>query len=293
MKWNRYLLLILMVSPVLGFSQDSFKGGSKEKFEESKQKIAAGLDAAGKEKLEIALRVLAMSAIYDRDHQSQLRKQSFDELVRRRLNGKDLAETYALANDYVKADHQRKIDKLEKEMSVLEAKKQKSDALKAKLSVLKAKPLRVDSLNGAFVIFCAFTNESDQVLTTYETVIGYGSTQDLNDGWSGIKGAEDGVVFAPKETKILSSAFSFATVKENSHVIDWQGMKFPSTDFAAYNLAMDCYTSMLVLKGVKYELKNEDRLSPKEEQDLSKYRSSLDQLKTNIPVLDDLIVKKP
>ncbi|MCX2454156.1 hypothetical protein OQX61_22995 [Pedobacter sp. PLR] len=293
MKWNRYLLLILIVFPVLGFSQDSFKGGSKEKFEESKQKIVASLDAAEKEKLEIALRVLAMSAIYDRDHESALKKQSFDELVRKRLNGKNLQETYELANQYVKADHQRKIDKLEKEMSVLDAKKKKSEALKAKLSVLKAKPLRVDSINGALVIFCAFTNESDQVLNTYETVIGYGSTADINDGWSGIKGLVDGAVFAPKETKILSSSFSFGTVKENADVIKWKEMKFPVTNFVDYNLAMDCYTSMLVLNGVKYELKNEERLSQQEEEELSKYRSTLDQLKSNIPVLDDLIVKKP
>ncbi|MBB2150574.1 hypothetical protein [Pedobacter gandavensis] len=293
MKWNRYLLLILIAFPVLGFSQDSFKGGSKEKFEESKQKISAGLDAAEKEKLEVALRVLALAAIYDKDHQPALKKQSFDELVWKRLNGKTLAETYELANQYIKADHQRKIEKLEKEMSVLEVKKRKSDALKAKLSVLKAKPLRVDSINGQFVIFCAFTNESDQVLNTYETVIGYGSTEDLNDGWSCIKAPVDSAVFAPKETKVLSCSFSFASVKENSNVIKWKEIKYPLTDFSAYKLAMDCYTSMLVLNGVKYELKNEERLSQQEEQDLSKYSANLDGLKANIPVLEDLIVKKP
>lgn len=293
MKWNSYLLLILMVFPVLAFSQDSFKGGSKEKFEASKEKITAGLDAAEKEKLEVALRVLALSAIYDRDHQPALKKESFDELVRKRLNGKTLQETYELANQYVKADHQRKIDMLEKEMSVLDTKKRKSDVLKAKLSVLKAKPLHVDSLAGQFVISCAFTNESDQVLNTYETVIGYGSTEDLEDGWSCIKGPVDGAVFAPKETKILTCSFSFATVKENAKVIKWKEIKYPVTDFGAYNLAMDCYTSMLVLNGVKYELKNEERLTQQEERDLSQYRASLDQLKSNIPVLDDLIVKKP
>ncbi|WP_316842000.1 hypothetical protein [Pedobacter gandavensis] len=292
-NWKKYLLLILMVIPVLGFSQERFKGGSKEKFDASKEKISANLDAAEKEKLEIALRVLAMAAIYDKSQQPALKKDSFDELVRKRLNGKDLLESYALANEFVKADHQRKIDKLEKEMSVLDAKKRKSDALKAKLSVLKAKPLRVDSINGAFVISCAFTNESDQILNTYEMVIGYGSTQDLNDGWSCLKRADSAVVFAPKETKILTCSFSFATVKENANVIKWKEMKFPLTDFSKYNLAMDCYTSMLVLNGIKYELKNEERLSEQEEQELAKYRASLEELKSNIPVLDDLIVKKP
>lgn len=292
MRWNRYLLLVLMALPILVFSQDTFKGGSKEKFEASKEKIAAQLDAAGKEKLEIALRVLAMAAIYDKEHQPALKKESFDELVRKRLNGKNLEESYALANEYVKADHQRKIVQLEKEMSVLDAKKRKSDALKAKLSVLRAKPLQVDSIKGQFVISCSFTNESDQVLTTYETVIGYGSTVDLNDGWSCIKGPDSGVVFAPKETKILTCAFSFATVKENSNVIKWKEIKYPLTDFNAYQLAMDCYTSMLVLNGEKYELKNEERLSEQEEQALAKYRKRLEELRANIPVLDDLIIKK-
>lgn len=292
MKWNRYPLLILIVFPALAFGQD-FKGGSKEKFEESKVKVAANLDAAGKEKLEIALRVLALSAIYDREHQPSLKKENFDELLRKRLNGKNLQETYALADQYVKADHQRKIDKLEKEMSTLDLKKRKSDGLKAKLSVLKAKPLRVDLVDGQFVIFCAFTNESDQVLTTYETVIGYGSTEDLNDGWSCIKGPVEGTVFAPGETKVLSCSYSFETVKQNSNVIKWKEMKFPLTDFSTYQLAMDCYTSMLVLNGTKYELKNEERLTPQEEHDLLKYRTSLEQLKSNVPVLNDLLIQKP
>lgn len=293
MKWNSYLLLILIVFPVLVFSQDRFKAGSKEKFNASKEKISASLDAAGKEKLELALRVLAFSAIYDRDHQPALKKANFDELVWKRLNGKNLEEAYALANQYIKEDHQRKIDKLEQEMRGLAVKKQKSDALKAKLSVLKAKPLRIDSVNGQFVILCAFTNESDQVLTAYETAIGYGSTEDLNDGWSCIKGPVEGTVFGAKETKVLSCSFSFETVKQNSNVIKWKEMKFPLTDFSACNLVMDCYTSMLVLNGVKYELKNEERLTEEEERELSKYNTALAQLNSSTPVLEDLIVKKP
>ncbi|WP_316820805.1 hypothetical protein [Pedobacter gandavensis] len=293
MIWKKYLLLILIIFPVLVFSQDTFKGGSKEKFDASKEKIAAQLDADEKEKLEVALRVLALSAIYDRDHQPALKKESFDELVRKRLNGRGLQEAYDMANQYVRADHQRKIAKLEQEMSGLDAKKRKSDALKAKLSVLKAKPLKVDSIHGQFVISCAFTNESDQVLKTYETVIGYGSTIDLNDGWSCIKAPDSGVVFAPKETKILTCAFSFGTVKENSNVIKWKEMKYPVSDFSSYNLAMDCYTSMLVINGQKYELKNEERLSAQEEEELAKFRKSLEDLKSNNPVLEDLIIKKP
>ncbi|ALL07333.1 hypothetical protein AQ505_18680 [Pedobacter sp. PACM 27299] len=293
MKWNSYLLLILIIFPVLVFSQDRFKGGSKEKFKASKDKIAAGLDAAGKEKLELALRVLAFSAIYDRDHQPALKKENFDELVWKRLNGKNLEEAYAMANQYVKEDYQRKVDKLEKEMGTLDAKKKKSDALKQKLGALKAKPLSVDVISGQFVILCAFTNESDQVLTTYETVIGYGSTTDINDGWSCVKGPAEGVSFAPKETKVLSCSFSFETVKQNSNVINWKEMTFPLTDFNTYHLAMDCYTNMLVLDGQKYELKNEERLTEQEEAELLKYKTELAQLKANVPALEDLIVKKP
>lgn len=286
------LFLLMVIFPGLAICQDVFKGGSKEKFEESRKKIEAGITEKEKDKLEIAMRVLALSVIYERGDQSANKKKPFDEVVRKRVNGKSLPEVFSMAESFVKQDHQRKIGKKEAEIKVLELKKQKADQLKSRLDVLHAKPLKADLLNGQLVIYCAFTNQGDRSVLNYTTVIGYSSTADENDGWSCSKGASGTDLFAPQETKIFSCSYPFEEAKRNSTTIKWDQMTFPVTDFSAYNLLVDCYTEKLEVAGTSYALGN-DEFTKEEGRILMKNKLELDKLKAEQVSLDDfMIVRK-
>ncbi|AOM80525.1 hypothetical protein [Pedobacter steynii] len=288
---KRYLSLLLIVFPFLAVCQDVFKGGSKEKFEESRKKIESGITEQEKNKLEIAMRVLALSVIYERGNQPVNKKKPFDEVVRKRINGKSLPEVFSLAESFVKADHQRKIDKKEAEVKVEELKRQKTDQLKSKLNVLEARPVKADLLNGQLVIYCAFTNKSDQPISNYTTVIAYSSTEDENDGWSCSKGYEGTEVLAPQETKIFSCSYPFETAKRNSTAIKWDKMTFPITDFAAYHMLMDCYTEKLVLNGTSYAL-GSNEFTKEAARALMKSKDELEKLKAEGVSLDDFMILK-
>lgn len=286
------LFLLVILFPALAICQDVFKGGSKEKFEASRKKIEAGITEKEKDKLEVAMRVLALSVIYERGDQPANQKRSFDEVVRKRVNGKSLPEVFVLAENFVKEDHQRKIEKMEAEVKVEALKKQKTDQLKAQLNVLQAKPVKADLLNGQLIIYCAFTNQGDRAILNYTTVIGYSSTEDENDGWSCSKGSSGTDIFKPQETKIFSCSYPFDAAKKNSTAIKWDKMTFPVTDFSAYNLLMDCYTEKLEIAGTSYALGNNE-FTKEEGRALIKRQVELDKLKAEQVSLDDfMIVRK-
>ncbi|SHG59661.1 hypothetical protein [Pedobacter caeni] len=289
MKKYVALLLMMIIFPGLCISQEVFKGGSKEKFEESRKKIEAGITEKEKDKLEIALRVLALAVIYERGDKTN--KKSFDEVVRKRINGKSLSEVFNLAEQFVKEDHQRKIEKMEAQIKTEDLKKQKTDQLKAKLNVLQAKPVKADLQNGQLVIYCAFTNHTNQAISNYTTVIAYSSTEDENDGWSCSKGHEGTSTLAPNETRIFSCSYPFEAAKKNSTAIKWDQMKFPVTDFSTYNMLMDCYTEMLVLNGTTYAQGNNE-FTKQEERELLKSKNELEKLKAERVGLDDLMIIK-
>lgn len=291
MKIYLSVFVFILLLPALVNGQTVFKGGSKEKFETSRKLIEQNLNEQEKQKLEIAFRVLAFAAIYDKANSTAYKKLSFDALVWKRVNGKSIPEVYAMAETFVKEDHQRKIAKLEEGLKKQEARKEKTDQLKAKLSILQAKPIKADLVNGQLVISCAFTNQSDQKIETYSTVIGYSSTADEEDGWSCSKTNAGIGPLAPHETKELNCSYPFEEAKQNSKAILWDKIPFPITDFETYHLFPDCYADLVVINGTEYALGNNE-FTRKEGRLLKEQQLLLKKLKEEKVSLDDLIITK-
>lgn len=288
MNKNFYLLLLALLFSFPVKSQETFNGRSVAQFEASKTAIRSRLNEKEQQKFDVALRVLAISVIYDQEHGILSKKQKFDDVVIKRLNGKGLPEAYEMATKFIQADHQRNIEQLEKQVRVLEQEKEKSDLLTAQLNVLTAKPVNITQQQGQLTITAAFTNTGNQPLSTYGIVLAFHSAGDETDGWSCTKGYDGNAVIAPGETRMISCSCPFEEAKESAVNVKWDQMKFPVTDFKANNLVLKCYTSRVVLNGKEYVSGN-GGLSEKELLDLKEKQEALYKAKANVPVLADLV----
>lgn len=291
MNKKLYLLLLTLAFSFSAKSQETFNGRSVTQFETSKTAIRSRLTEKEQQKFDVALRVLAISVIYEQDHGTLSKKQRFDDVVMKRVNGKSLPEVYEMATEFIRADHQRNIVQLEKQVRTMEQEKQKSDLLIAHLNVLSAKPVNITRQQNQLTITAAFTNTGDQPLNTYGVVLAFHSAGDETDGWSCTKGFDGNGIIAPGETRMISCSCPFEEAKESTVNVNWDQMKFPLTDFKAGNLVLKCYTSRVVLNGKEYVSGN-GGLSEKELLDLKEKQEALYKAKANVPVLEDLISVK-
>lgn len=253
MKIKLILLLFFCMTFLLS-CQNKFDGTSEKSFINSRKKAEEHLTKNEKLTLEKALRVITLSAMYQKFNDTTSGKNSFDEISLHEIDGKTYTEVVEVAEIFLKEDKARNIERVQEEIKDMENGKSKYLQLKSKLDVLQAKPLKIDLIKGQFVISCSFTNHSKEFINDYATAISYSSNKDKQDGWN-CSSSHSGVdEFAPNETKIFTCEYDIESAKRNSKVILWDKVKFPITNFSEYNIVVNCWIDQLTLNGIHYEL---------------------------------------
>jgi hypothetical protein len=254
MEINKPLLILLFSMTCLLSCQNKFDGTSEKNFLKSRKEIEEKLTKDEKSTLEKAMRVITLSAMYQKFNDTTSKKESFDEISLHTINEKTYTEIVVIAEKFLKEDKERNVEKLQQEIAELENSKAKYLKLKAKLDVLEAKPVKIDLIKDQLVITCSFTNHSKEFINEYATVISYSSNKDKQDGWNCSSSRSNVDEFAPNETRLFTCEYEFESAKRNSKVILWDKVKFPITNFSAYNIVVNCRTDQLTLNGVHYEL---------------------------------------
>ncbi len=254
MKINK-LLLLLALLPFMASCQDKFSGKDEQSFKISRAKIEKQLSENEKTNLEKAMRVIAVQAMQVKWSEPEKYKgKSFDEISLELVDGLSYTALTNLAEKILKEEKLRNIKQIEKEILELENQKTKYLQLKSKLDLLEAKPLKIDLIDGQLVVSCSFTNHSKEEIKSYSTVIGYSSNKDRQDGWNCSNSYDNSNEIAPNETKIYDCKYDFESAKKQSKAIAWDKIKFPITDFAKYNIVVNCRTEQLTINGTDYKL---------------------------------------
>jgi len=234
--------------------QNKFDGTSENTFINSRKKIEEHLNKNEKLTLEKALRVITLSAMYQKFNNTTSKKNSFDKVLLHEINGKTFIEVVEIAEIFLKEDKARNIERVQEEIKNMENSKAKYLQLKSKLDILESKPVKIDLIKGQLIISCSFTNHSKEFISNYATAISYSSNKNQQDGWN-CNSSHSGVdEFAPNETKIFTCEYDIESAMRNSKVIFWDKIKFPITNFSEYNIVVNCRTEQLTVNGINYEL---------------------------------------
>jgi hypothetical protein len=253
MKTKTVFFLFFCITFLLG-CQNKFDGTSENSFKNSRKKVEENLIRSEKTTLEKALRVIALSAMYQKFNDTTSNENSFDEIVLKEIDGKTYKRVVEIAEKFLKEDKARNIERVRNEITELENSKAKYLQLKSKLDVLEAKPVKIDLIKGQLIISCSFTNHSQEYINNYVTVISYSSNKDKQDGWNCSISYSGTNEIAPNETKIFTCEYDLESAKRKSKVILWDKVKFPATNFSQYNMVVNCRTDQLTHNGIHYEL---------------------------------------
>ena len=280
------ILMMTLLSLMMTSCGQHIDGSSDDNFKKSRAKMEQSLNESEKENLEKAFRVIALIAIKEEWNSSD-KNGSANEISLRIVNGKTYKQLVAVAEEFLKQDKEKNIEQVQKKIEELEIRKAKYLQQKSKLDILEAKPVKIDLVNGELVIYCEFTNHSKEYINHYGTVIGYSSNQNGQDGWSCNRTFGGVNELAPNESKIFTCEYDFDRAKEKSNIILWDKIKFPVTDFSQYNIVVECYTSLLIIEGVSYEL-DTSAFDEEAEQALQDYKAELKGYLEQEATLDQL-----
>lgn len=283
-------LILFAILPLLISCQEKFDGTSEKTFIDSRKIIEEKLSDGDKSNLENALRVITLSAMYQKFNDSNLEENTFDDILLKEVNGKTYKDVVKIAEKFLKEDRDRKIEQIQSEIRDLENIKSKYFQLKSKLDQLEAKPVKIDLVNDFLIITCAFTNNSNETITSYGTQISYSSNNDEFDGWNCSFATNDGEI-APNETKLHTCNYDLESAKNKSKIILWDKIKYPITDFAKYNMVVECQTVSLSINHMDYELGGME-FNNEAEINLQNKKKELEEHQQQKGTLDELVLTK-
>lgn len=274
---------------------EKIDSSSKAKFETSLEKIKSKLSVEEKNRFDVALRVITAAAMKDKfDNKAAAKGKSFDEIARQMVNGKSYGDLTEMAEEFIKTEHQHKIEELKKDMMELAARKSQELAVSQQLDLLKGSLVKIDLVNGEPTIFAEFKNLSKDTLYRFtcsvylKTDSGKFLTSSTSNSHTG-KGSASGTV-NPNDTFIATADIGQLVMRDYPQV-PWKDLKYPLTSLAHYHLIAGGRTNKLRM----YEQEH-DRSSVKwdywDENKWNEMTAELKKLKAAKPTLDDLEVKK-
>jgi len=274
---------------------EKIDGSSEAKFKASTEKIKSKLSAAAQNKFDVALRVIVASAMKEKfDNPTADTDKSFDEIARQMVNGKSYDDLTEMAEEFIKIDHQHKIEELKKEMTDLSARKAQEVAVSKQLDLLKGSLIKIDLVNAEPTIFVEFKNLSKDTLYRFtcsvylKTDSGKFLTSSASNSHKG-KNSASGTV-NPNDTFIATAGIG-QLVMHDYPQIPWKNLKYPIGSLAQYHLIAGGMTDKLRL----YEQEH-DRSSVKwdywDENKWNEMTAELKKLQAAHPRLEDLEIKK-
>lgn len=274
---------------------EKIDGSSEAAFKASTEKIKNKLSKEEQNKFDVAMRVIIASAMKHKfDNAAADEGKSFDEITRQMVSGKSYGDLTEMAEEFIKTDHQHKIDELKKDMVDLKARKAQELALKKQLDMLRGKLLKIDLVNGEPTIFAEFKNLSKDTLYRFtcsvylKTDSGKYITSSTSNSHTG-KNSALGTV-NPNDTFVATAGISQNVMKDYPQV-PWKSLKYPVDSLTYYHLIAGGMTKQLRMYEQVYDL-DEVKWEYWDEQKLDEMTAALKKLQAFKPTLDDLEIKK-
>jgi hypothetical protein len=272
--------------------REKFNGKSEETFTASRYKIEQELNSDEKINLEKALRVIALEAMGLKwEKPEKYKGKSFNEISLNMVDGLSYSSAIRLAENILKDENKKKIDKLTQEINTLNLQKSEIVNNRQKLDLFKIDYLTLDNTKffGEMVpelaIGYKYIGKDDlhgAIEILYE--VRQKSTDTVIASTTVTSGDDESVI---KTGKIMDEYLILSYVKENNPQL-WSKAKYPveNLNLADYDLELKVEVVSLFLNGVKIEMpkaKIEDI-----EDEIKNKQWELDDLKTRKGTLDEL-----
>jgi len=238
---------------ILSSCGPSISGKDEQSFKTSKAKMEEKLDKAEKEKLEKALRVIAMKAMKEKwDSPEKYEGKSFDKIAMEMIDGKTYSGIINYAEDFLAADNKEEIARKTVEIDSLEKSKTEVIKLTEQIEALKLTKVSI-SEDESFdekvpYLDLVFTNTSTENLIgehminieifskkTGERITAQEQGGTFNDDYA----------IKPNETyehhqPLLNDAIMHSKL--------WKAAKYPITDLSPYDLVIKAYATKITTK---------------------------------------------
>lgn len=242
------LIAILLSTALLTACGPRLSGADERAFDASKAEMEATLSPAQKIELEKALRVLVLKAMSDKaEHPEQYRRQSFNAISLKLVDGQSYSGIVELAEDHLKAANQKDQARTRAKIAELEQDKAQTAAVIRQLEAFQPGPIEIsqDDFMGEDIPFLdlAFRNRGDAEIVgeyAYSVAISSKSSGELLDSLqTGGSFADDYAVAPGAEYRVSEPMPSEARAHSKSR---WPQLRFPLKDAAQLDLVIEVQT---------------------------------------------------
>lgn len=292
----RTILFCLLVLSLVS-CQEKFSGTSEEEFKSSKLIVIKDLTTEEQKRLEKSLRVITLYAMAEKwNKPNNYTDKSINEITLDVVHNKTYSNVVKFAEDFLKKENDKKIIKIENEISEIELNRKKTDSIIKILEAFKATEININK--GSWnepTIYIKIVNKSDLTeITEYmfklsitsisqnKVIDGVGSGGSYEEGRT--KGEDDFFAYVSR---------SLSPIIEKSKRLENQlkNSKYPITNLKEYDLRVEVKPSKIVLKnGTRYSYPKKKLADYDTE--IKILREQLKQLKSLNGRLDELVLQE-
>lgn len=242
------LIAILLSTALLTACGPRLSGADERAFDASKAEMEATLNPAQKIALEKALRVVVLKAMSDKaEHPEQYRRQSFNAISLKLVDGQSYAGIVELAEDHLKAANQKDRARARAKIAELELDRAQTAALIRQLDAFQPGPVEIslDDFMGEDIPFLdlVFRNRGDADVVgeyAYSVAISSQTSGELLDSQQiGGTFSDDYAVAPGAEHRVSEPMPSEARAHSKAR---WQQVRFPLKDAAQLDLVIKVET---------------------------------------------------
>jgi hypothetical protein len=264
MKLIKILFVTFMI--VLYGCSDRISGESEKTFKLSRAQMEKKLNKDEKINLEKAFRVITLEAMKKKwNDPEKYNGKSFNDIALKIVDNQSYAAIVCIAEDIVKEDNKKTIEKLEKEITELKQKKLEFEEITKKLDVFKITTQEiiqtdffdelVPELNISYV-YTGKANLTGEIAVKID--VSSISTKKIIKSEISINGYEnDENVMKTNDTQEYHIILT-KTTKANIDL--WEKATYPITDFSKYDLEVKIYPTKITSNGVTIQRPKEDIL---------------------------------
>lgn len=242
------LIAILLSTALLTACGPRLSGADERAFDASKAEMEATLNPAQKIALEKALRVVVLKAMSDKaEHPEQYRRQSFNAISLKLVDGQSYAGIVELAEDHLKAANQKDQARARAKIAGLEQDRAQTAALIRQLDAFQPGPVEIslDDFMGEDIPFLdlVFRNRGDADVVgeyAYSVAISSQTSGELLDSQQiGGTFSDDYAVAPGAEHRVSEPMPSEARAHSKAR---WRQVRFPLKDAAQLDLVIKVET---------------------------------------------------
>ncbi|WP_157499842.1 hypothetical protein [Lysobacter sp. Root983] len=242
------LIAILLSTALLTACGPRLSGADERAFDASRAEMEATLNPTQKIVLEKALRVVVLKAMSDKaEHPEQYRRQSFNAISLKLVDGQSYAGIVELAEDHLKAANQKDQARTLAKIAELEQDRAQTAALIRQLDAFQPSPVEIsmDDFMGEDIPFLdlVFRNRGDTDVVgeyAYSVAISSQTSGELLDSQQiGGTFSDDYAVAPGAEHRVSEPMPSEARAHSKAR---WQQVRFPLKDAAQLDLVIKVET---------------------------------------------------